>query len=137
MRQLILMICFTVAMAPMANACDAGKKSAAGYEIASITHAYNHWKEGKDSPIPFVFLDVRTPEEYAAGHIKGARLIPVQELDRHLSEIPHDKQVYVYCHSGVRSSRAAGTLASHGFSNIEDVAGGIVAWKEAGYPVVK
>jgi len=82
-------------------------------------------------------LDVRTPEEYAEGHIKGATLIPVQVLAERLAEVPKNKQVYVYCHSGVRSARASKMLAKHGFSNIENVVGGIVAWKKAGYPVVK
>jgi len=45
--------------------------------------------------IPFMMLDVRTPEEYAAGHISGAKLIPVQQLAEHLDGVPHDKQVYV------------------------------------------
>jgi len=54
--------------------------------------------------IPFMMLDVRTPEEYAAGHISGAKLIPVQQLAEHLDGVPHDKQVYVYCKFGGRSA---------------------------------
>ncbi|MDQ7000054.1 MAG: rhodanese-like domain-containing protein, partial [Mariprofundus sp.] len=108
-----------------------------GYENASVAHAHEHWQQGNQSKIPFIMLDVRTPEEYAQGHIAGAKLIPVQILAEHLSEVPHDKQVYVYCHSGKRSARAAKLLADHGFTNIENIKGGIVAWKEAGYPVEK
>jgi len=121
----------------MATACGVGEQTAEGYENAPIQHAYEHWQQGKISPIPFVMLDVRTAEEYAEGHIKGAVLIPVQVLAERLAEVPKNKQVYVYCHSGTRSARAAKMLAKNGFTNIENVMGGIVAWKKAGYPVVK
>lgn len=121
----------------LATACGVGSQTSDGYENAPIEHAYQHWQQGKSSSIPFMFLDVRTPEEYAAGHIKGAVLIPVQTLAEHLAEVPKDKQVYVYCHSGVRSARASTMLAKHGFTNIENVVGGIVAWKKQNYPVVK
>ena len=121
----------------MAMACGVGEQTAEGYENAPIQHAYQHWQQGKASSIPFVMLDVRTPEEYAEGHIKGATLIPVQVLEERLAEVPKDKQVYVYCHSGARSARASKVLAKHGFTNIENVMGGIEAWKAAGHPIVK
>jgi len=108
-----------------------------GYENANVKHAYEHWQAGEKSPVPFVFIDVRTPEEYAEGHIAGARLIPLQELAQRLSEVPKDKRVYVYCHSGRRSAAAARQLAEAGFTNIENIVGGITAWLEAGYPTVK
>ncbi|MDX8409787.1 MAG: rhodanese-like domain-containing protein [Mariprofundales bacterium] len=121
----------------IASACGMGEVTPQGYENATITHAHNHWKQGKSSPIPFLFLDVRTPEEYAAGHIAGAKLLPIQHLADHLKAVPHDKQVYVYCHSGTRSAKAATLLAKHGFTNIENVIGGIVSWKKSGFEVVK
>ncbi|MDQ6957117.1 MAG: rhodanese-like domain-containing protein [Mariprofundaceae bacterium] len=124
-------------MPVLATACGVGEQTAEGYENAPIQHAYQHWQQGKNSPIPFIMLDVRTADEYAEGHIKGAILIPVQVLETRLAEVPKNKQVYVYCHSGTRSARAATMLAKHGFTNIENVVGGIEAWKGAGYPVVK
>ncbi len=120
-----------------ASACGLNEKTAAGYENAEVTHAYQHWSQGAKSPTPFVFIDVRTPEEYVEGHIEGAKLIPLQELERRVNEVPKDKQVYVYCHSGKRSAKAADILAGTGFTNIENVLGGIVAWQEHGYPTVK
>jgi len=120
-----------------ATACGIGEQTADGYENASISHAHEHWQQGAYSPIPFLFIDVRSPEEYAAGHIRGARLIPLKELPRRLAEVPHDQQVYVYCHSGRRSAKAAGLLAGKGYTNIENIVGGIVAWQDAGYPVEK
>jgi len=134
----ILLIALALLMVPfMATACGIGEQTAEGYENAPISHAYQHWQQGEASPIPFMFLDVRTVEEFKRGHIKGAHLIPVQVLADHLADVPKDKQVYVYCHSGKRSARAAKLLADKGYTNIENVLGGIEAWKAAGHPVVK
>jgi len=137
MKKMIASVVMLVMLPVLATACGVGEQTAEGYENAPIQHAYQHWQQGKNSPIPFIMLDVRTAEEYAQGHIKGAILIPVQVLETRLAEVPKNKQVYVYCHSGTRSARAATMLAKHGFSNIENVVGGIEAWKGAGYPVVK
>jgi len=137
MKKLSLSIMVLLILPFMATACGVGEQTPEGYENAPIQHAYEHWQQGKQSPIPFMMLDVRTPEEYAKGHIKGAVLIPVQVLEARLAEVPKDKQVYVYCHSGVRSAKASKLLAKHGFSNIENVLGGFEAWKDAGYPVEK
>jgi len=137
MKKLGLSVLMLVLLPVLAVACGVGSQTPEGYENTPVQHAYQHWQQGKNSPIPFMFLDVRTPEEYAEGHVKGAVLIPVQTLSEHLSEIPKDKQVYVYCHSGVRSARAAKLLAEHGFHNIENVVGGMEAWKKSFYPVEK
>jgi len=137
MKRLIMVAAIVIALPLAGTACGFGEQTADGYENASVAHAYEHWQQGEKSRIPFMLLDVRTPEEYAEGHIAGAKLIPVQVLAERLAEVAHDKQVYVYCHSGKRSARAAKLLADNGFTNIENIKGGIVAWKEAGYPVEK
>lgn len=135
MKRLMMIATVVIAMPLMATACGLSEKTADGYENATIAHTHEHWVQGDKSNIPFMLLDVRTPKEYAEGHIAGAKLIPVQVLAERLNEVPHDKQVYVYCHSGTRSARASKLLAEHGFTNIENIEGGIVAWKKAGYPV--
>jgi len=137
MKRWIMIVTAVMAMPLLATACGMGERTADGYENATIAHTHAHWLQGDRSNIPFMLLDVRTPKEYAAGHIQGATLIPVQVLAERLNEVPHDKQVYVYCHSGTRSARAAKLLAANGFTNIENVVGGIVAWNNAGYPVEK
>jgi len=137
MKKLILTTLALLMIPFMATACGVGEQTADGYEDAPVAHAYEHWQQGSYSPIPFVFIDVRTVEEFQAGHIEGAHLIPLQVLADHLADIPKDKQVYVYCHSGNRSAKAATLLAGKGFKNIENIVGGIEAWKSAGYPVVK
>ncbi|MDX8389372.1 MAG: rhodanese-like domain-containing protein [Mariprofundaceae bacterium] len=135
MKRVIMTLLFVVFIPLAGTACGFGDQSPDGYENATVSHTYEHWQQGEKSPVPFMLLDVRTVEEYAEGHIAGATLIPVQELDKRLAEIPHGKRVYVYCHSGVRSARASKLLAERGFKNIENMKGGIVAWKDAGYPV--
>lgn len=137
MKRFIMMATIVLAMPLVATACGLSEQTADGYENASVVHTHDHWMQGDKSPVPFMLLDVRTPEEYAEGHIAGATLIPIQVLAERLSEVPKNKQVYVYCHSGVRSARASTLLAEHGFKNIENMKGGIVAWKGAGYPVEK
>jgi len=119
------------------SACGMGEQTADGYENVSIEHAYTHWKQGKDSPIPFVFLDVRTPKEYAAGHVPGAVNIPVQQLQQRLSEVPKDKRLYVYCESGVRAGKASKMLVDAGFGSVENVPTSMRGWRAAGYPVEK
>jgi len=136
-KQWIVAVMVAMSLPLMAHACGVGEQSAEGYENAPVAHAHEHWQQGSYSPIPFTFIDVRTPEEYAAGHISGSTLIPVDQIEQRLSEIPKDRQVYVYCHSGRRSAKASAILARHGFTNIENVVGGIEAWKSAGYPVEK
>ena len=64
-----------------------------------------------------LLLDVRTPEEFRAGHVDGARNIPVQELARRLGELgPKTQHVVVYCKSGGRSGAAAQMLRSQGYA---------------------
>lgn len=85
---------------------------------------------------PHFLLDVRTPEEFANGHLEGAVNISVQELLTRLSEIPRDRPIVLYCRSGNRSNQAALMLQSAGFTDVYDL-GGIIAWQQAGLPVVR
>lgn len=82
-----------------------------------------------------LILDVRQPEEYATGHVPGAKLLPLGEVEARASEVPTDQPVYVICHSGNRSRQASQTLAAKGKRDIRNVEGGILAWQQAGYPV--
>jgi phage shock protein E len=73
-------------------------------------------------------VDVRTPNEYAEGHIAGAVNIPVQELAQRMNEVgSRDAAVVVYCRSGVRSRRAAEMLKEAGFLSVHDL-GGMSRW---------
>ncbi len=81
-------------------------------------------------------LDVRTQEEYDAGHIINSTLIPVQVLDKRLNELPHDTKILVYCKSGSRSAQASQILVNNGFKEIYNMNGGITDWTNAGYAVI-
>lgn len=87
-------------------------------------------------------LDVRTPGEYATGHINGSTLlavqdIPAQELDDRLKEIPRDRKILVYCRTGHRSAQASRILAEKGYPEVYNMQGGITEWIKAGYETVK
>lgn len=88
----------------------------------------------KDQPRYFL-LDVRTQEEYDYGHIEGAYLIPINELDQRLDELPQDRPIVIYCRTGNRSARAADILINNGFKEVYDM-GGIRDWIAKDYPIV-
>lgn len=83
-------------------------------------------------------LDVRTPGEYAAGHIQGSLNIPHDQLEGHLERLRKYGHIYIHCRSGKRAAAAAQTLLQAGFSNLVCVAGsGMDDWIAAGFPVEK
>jgi phage shock protein E len=83
-------------------------------------------------------LDVRTPEEYASGHIAGARNVDFEAADfgDRIGALDHGARYVVYCHSGNRSGQATAQMAEQGFTSVSDVDGGIEAWQAARLPVV-
>ncbi|MBV1862541.1 MAG: rhodanese-like domain-containing protein [Nannocystaceae bacterium] len=73
-------------------------------------------------------IDVRSTQEFASGHIEGARNIPVGEIGTRLAEVgDKDKPVVVYCRSGMRSAQAKSTLESAGFTQVHNL-GGMSRW---------
>lgn len=81
------------------------------------------------------FIDVRTPEEYAAGHADRARNIPLDQLAANLDVIEKNEPVYLICRTDNRSSEAARMLIGAGFKQAIVVKGGTEAWKAAGLPM--
>lgn len=81
-------------------------------------------------------LDVRQPDEFRAGHINGAKLIPLNELHGRMSELPKDSTILCVCRSGSRSGAAARQLKSAGWDAL-NLRGGMMGWQMAGYPVKK
>jgi rhodanese-related sulfurtransferase len=88
-------------------------------------------------PADLVVLDVRTPEEFAAGHLDGAVQVDFYDEDftEQLAALDPDVPYLVYCQSGNRSGQTLGIMDELGFSSAVDVDGGIVAWQGAGLPV--
>ena len=86
-----------------------------------------------------LILDVRTPSEYASGHLENSVLIPVQEFQKRVGELAEykDAPVFLYCRTGNRSTVAAKILVDKGFTQVVNLRRGISDWRKAGLPVVK
>lgn len=96
----------------------------------SVSEAATRFEEGA------FLLDVRQPDEWVQGHVEGAVLIPLGELETRIDEIPVDRDVLIICRSGNRSSQARDILRSAGFDQTTSIMGGINAWTAAGLPVI-
>src|SRR5690606_14763674 len=86
-----------------------------------------------------VVLDVRTPEEFASGHLEGARNIDFMDASfaEKLAALDRSGPYLIHCASGGRSSRALRTLQELGFQTVVHLDGGLNAWREAGKPVTR
>ena len=86
-----------------------------------------------------VVVDVSDAQEYAAGHVGGARNVPVAQLEQRLPEVVKNKAlpVILVCPSGTRASRALAVAKKLGYEKAQVLAGGLKAWKEANLPVEK
>jgi rhodanese-related sulfurtransferase len=82
-------------------------------------------------------VDVREQVEFANGHISGARLLPLGELDRRVAELDRSRPVVCVCASGKRSAQAMEKLAALGFNEVHQLDGGLMAWKQARFPLEK
>jgi rhodanese-related sulfurtransferase len=82
-----------------------------------------------------IVIDVRTPEEYAAGHIPGALNIPFDQVAQRISEIDAPHGVALYCMVGPRARKGESALLSAGYTSVLHLEGGLAAWQAAGLPV--
>ena len=90
----------------------------------------DHVQADLESGASFAVIDVRSPQEWAGGHIEGALHLPVDEVQKRLGEVPRDgRKLYVICAGGGRSSAAAEFLANRGYLNVHNVEGGMNAWR--------
>jgi len=85
-----------------------------------------------------ITLDVRTPIEFAEGHIEGARLIDFQSgnFENEIAALDKNATYAVYCRSGNRSGQAVKVMHDAGFSNVFNMNGGVIDWANAGFPLV-
>lgn len=84
-------------------------------------------------------VDVRTAEEFAKGHLRDAKNIPLADLPARIGELDKSKarSVVVVCQSGARADKAVRQLAAAGFEDVISLDGGLTAWQAAGLPVAK
>ncbi len=87
---------------------------------------------------PFI-LDVRTNREYTSGHLENSMLIPIQELQQRYTELLQykNKDIFIYCATGNRSTVAAKILIDKGFTRIYNLRKGLFDWAQKGYPIVR
>ena len=86
-----------------------------------------------------IILDVRTPEEFAAGHVPGAVNIPYTHLPARLSDLTDagDKEIVLYCATGIRAERAAERMREQGYTRLLHLDGDMKAWEEKKRPTAK
>jgi adenylyltransferase/sulfurtransferase len=77
-----------------------------------------------------LLLDVREPAEVAAAAVAGSQHIPMRQIPESLPDLPRDRLILVLCHVGVRSLRVTQYLRANGFTQVSNIAGGILAWTE-------
>jgi phage shock protein E len=80
------------------------------------------------SEAKFVLIDVREPDEFAAGHINGAILMPLGTVEKAYKSLPKGVTLVVYCKQGNRSARAVSFFVSHGYPKAVSLDGGFMAW---------
>jgi adenylyltransferase/sulfurtransferase len=97
---------------------------------ASSTITANQLKEKLDAGEKLLLVDVREPNEYEIVSIPGATLIPKNEflLGNALEKLPQDRQVVLYCKTGVRSAEVLALVKNAGFADAVHVGGGVVGW---------
>lgn len=97
-------------------------------------HALKEVLTAKSGNADVDFINVCTPAEYNEKHIPGVRNVPLDELDKHISELNDKNTIYIHCRSGKRGLQAIEKLTALGVTaELVNVEGGILAWDEAGY----
>ncbi len=128
-----------LAAALIGGACGSSgtdSTSAPGVRVVNATDAAAIQAE---PPNDLVILDVRTPEEFAEGHLDGATMIDFYRDDfaEQLEELDPDAPYLLYCRSGNRSGQAADIMRELGFTDVADIDGGILAWYDLDLPTVQ
>jgi rhodanese-related sulfurtransferase len=95
----------------------------------SVAKAYEKYQQG------VYFLDVRTQAEWDQSHIANGTLIPLDQLQNRITELPRDRVIVVVCRTGKRSQTGMNILQGAGYKHAVSMNGGLTAWKAAGYPL--
>jgi thioredoxin 1 len=118
-------------LASIFGSCTPSSSQNAGYLLSPKEFAQ------KTKAVPSVrIIDVRTPAEYAKGHLQGAVNIDWNgnSFEAQIMALDKSKPVFVYCHSGRRSGLAADKMRADGFKQVYEMDGGITKWEAAGLP---
>jgi rhodanese-related sulfurtransferase len=124
---LLIIVAITSAVAlAMPSFLQRGAKQIGVNDAIKLTNA----REG-------VFLDVRSIEQYKAGHIPQSRNVPAADVANKLGSLPKERPIIVVCERGRTSIGVVNTLKSNGFQDVYSLQGGLAAWVEAGMPLAK
>ncbi|MDP2264566.1 MAG: rhodanese-like domain-containing protein [Hydrogenophaga sp.] len=127
---ILIAVAFTAGAMLMFPAVTAGGR-AGSLTAAQVVQLMNREKA--------VVVDVCEPEEFAAGHVIGAKSVPLAQLEAKLPGVVKNKAtpVVLVCASGMRSNRALATARKLGYENVHSLSGGMGAWRTASLPVEK
>lgn len=127
MKQLLLTATLMVALS-----CTQHSQHANTLKMVSV----EEFSTALSSSVSPQLIDVRTPEEYATGHLESAQNINIYDRDfgERIAKLDKEKAVFVYCKAGGRSADAAAQLHEMGFKQVYDLQGGFMAWSSAGKP---
>jgi rhodanese-related sulfurtransferase len=101
------------------------------YEELTIEDYQEQFANNADAD--YVLIDVRREDEFEVGHLPGAILLPLDELQWRMDEIDEDKHIVFVCRTGNRSDTAAQILAANGYENVYNLLEGVVGWMRRGY----
>ena len=123
--------------APAASTSDAPSKAATQIAIPNISAQDASARLHADSGV--TVLDIRTPKEFAAGHISGAVLMDYnsKSFAEDVSKLDRSQAYIVHCQSGGRSGRSMQQFKRLGFENVSHMKGGIAEWKKEGLPLTQ
>ena len=123
-----------VLLAFLLGSCSDLMSQEAGTTLPAVEFAAKI-KEAADP----VIVDVRTPEEYSNGHLPNAKNFDWQgdQFDKQITLLDKSTPVFVYCHSGKRSSAAASRMRTEGFEKVYELDGGISKWEAAHFIIIK
>lgn len=126
-----------VLLALVATACSSlpNAEEAGGEGVYTVT--LEQASQRLDSVDGLVVLDVRTPEEFAAGHLPGAVNVNfyADDFEDRVAELDPDASYLVYCSQGGRSGSAGGIMQELDFTDVADMTDGFPAWADAGYEI--
>jgi thioredoxin len=129
MKKYLIISLSTIAI--LFNSCTNGQTQTTKTNLSATEFA----EKIKELPTA-VILDVRTPDEFSKGHLQNALNYDWNgnEFEKQIARLDKSKPVFVYCLSGGRSSAAASKMRSNGFTNVYELDGGIMKWRDANLP---
>ena len=134
--RLLALLLITAAIAAACGGDDSSAEAdaAAGVRVISPRAAADLLAE---PPADLVVLDVRTADEFDAGHVDGAEMLDFYRADfaDRLADLDPSKPYLIYCRSGNRSGQTRAIMEDLGFTDVADVEGGVLAWDAAGLPL--